>query len=151
MAHHGITWVNWIQRKIQYLSGWIPTLILRKSMECSISNSLRVRKTAMFTAPKQIHTFIQQLWTFTQNLRYLFILFNRLLELYNTQRVRKFKKVQAKKLVKSNKSRFSSSWNCIFWQFSQFIFEIAKNGIWLKKLFVKLIYLISRIFWPGLF
>ena len=44
-----------------------------------------------------------------------------------------------------------------FWQFSQFkswflsIFEISKNGIWSKKLFVKLIYLISRVFWPGLY
>ena len=40
-----------------------------------------------------------------------------------------------------------------FWQFSQFknwflaIFEIAKNGIWWKKLLVKLIYLFSRVFW----
>ena len=43
-----------------------------------------------------------------------------------------------------------------FWQFSQFkywflaIFEIAKNGIWSKKIFEKLIILISRVFWPGL-
>ena len=30
-------------------------------------------------------------------------------------------------------------------------FEIAKNGIWSKKIFVTLIYLISRVFLPGLF
>ena len=70
-----------------------------------------------------------------------------------TQRARKFEKVQAKKLVKSNKSFFS--WNCIsgsFLTFVQFknwflvILEIAKNGIWSKKNFLKLIYLISRVF-----
>ena len=44
------------------------------------------------------------------------------------------------------------SWNCIFGVFPQFkiwflaIFEIAKNGIWSTKFFVKLIYLISRVF-----
>ena len=65
------------------------------------------------------------------------------------------KKIQAKKLVKTNKSNFFS-WNCIFGSFPQFknsflsIFEIAKNGIWSNKLFVKLIYLISQVFWPGL-
>ena len=66
------------------------------------------------------------------------------------QWARKFKKVQPKKkLVKSNKSKKFFSWNCIFGSFltfSQFknwflaIFEIAKNGIWSKKLFVKFIY-----------
>ena len=59
----------------------------------------------------------------------------------------KIKKVQAKKFVKSNKSKNLFSWNCIFgsfpsskidfWPFLKF----AKNGIWSKKLFVKWIYL----------
>ena len=60
------------------------------------------------------------------------------------------------------RSRQKNSWNPIikkfffvklhFWTFSQFknsflaIFEIAKNGIWSKKFIVKLIYLISQVF-----
>ena len=62
--------------------------------------------------------------------------------LSHTQRARKFKKVQAKKFVKSNKSKN-------FFREIAFlaIFEIAKNEIWSKKKFVNLIYLI----WPGLF
>ena len=45
-----------------------------------------------------------------------------------------------------------NSWNCIFGSFSQFknwflaVFEIAKNGIWLTKLFMKWIYLIGLEF-----
>ena len=31
------------------------------------------------------------------------------------------------------------------------IFEIAKNRFWSKNIFVKLIYMISRVFWPGIF
>ena len=70
------------------------------------------------------------------------------------------KKVQAKKLVKSNKSifffreiafvadlNFFPSSKIDFWTF----LKLQKNGIWSKILFVKLIYLISRDFWPGLF
>ena len=76
-----------------------------------------------------------------------------------TQWVRKFKKVQAKKLVKSNKSKKFFRENAFVAVLKIFpvqklilaIFEIAKNGIWSKNLFVKLIYLISRAFWPGLF
>ena len=64
------------------------------------------------------------------------------------------KKSRQKKLVKSHKSKFFFV-KLHFWQipsFSQFknsflaIFEIAKNGIWSKHFFVKLIYLISRVF-----
>ena len=63
--------------------------------------------------------------------------------MYCTQWARKFKKFQAKKLVKSNKS-FFSSWNCIYGSFKLLyqlknrflaIFEIAKSGIWSKKFF----------------
>ena len=54
-------------------------------------------------------------------------------------------KSPGKKLVKSNKSHFFS-WNCNFKYWFLSIFEIAKNGIWSKKFFMKLIYLISRVF-----
>ena len=63
------------------------------------------------------------------------------------------KKVQAKKLVKSNKSIFFGE--IAFLAVSNFftvqklilvIFEIAKNEIWSKNFFLKLIYLISRVF-----
>ena len=65
------------------------------------------------------------------------------------------KKVQAKKLVKSNKAKKFFFREIAFWQFQSFsqfknwflaIFEMAKNGIWSKKFFVKLFYLISRVF-----
>ena len=50
-------------------------------------------------------------------------------------------------------NKFLFSWNCIF-SSSKIdflaIFEVAKNGIWSKKLFIKLIYLTTRVFWPGL-
>ena len=78
-----------------------------------------------------------------------------------TQRARKFKKVQAKKLVKSNivKKNFSS--NCIFGSFK--LFPSSKIDFWpfLKSqkmkfcpnfFFVKLIYFwFHEFFWPGLF
>ena len=61
----------------------------------------------------------------------------------STQRARKFKKVQAKKLVKSNKSNFFREIAFLavlnFKNLFLAIFEIAKNGIWSKKFFVKLI------------
>jgi len=58
-----------------------------------------------------------------------------------TQRARKIEKVQAKTIVKSNKSKF-------FLREIAFlaIFVIAKNGIWSNDFFVKLIHLISRVF-----
>ena len=65
-----------------------------------------------------------------------------------SQRARKFKKVQAKKLVKSNKSKkffreisflvvltFSPVQKLIFG-----LFKMARNGFWQRKKFVKLIY-----------
>ena len=81
---------------------------------------------------------------------------------------RKFKKVQAKKKSWNQINQNFFSWNCIsgiFKTFSQFknwflvIFESAKNEIWPKNFFVKLIYLISRfflswtflIFWPTVY
>ena len=70
---------------------------------------------------------------------------------YNPQQTRKHKKVQAKKLMKSNKSIFFP-WNCIFGSFLSSnnwcltLFEMAKNGIWSKKFFVKLINLVSSWF-----
>ena len=70
---------------------------------------------------------------------------------------RKFKKVQAKKLVKSSKSIFFS-WNCIFGSFSQFknwflaIFEIAKKWNLGKKNFSWNWFIwFHEFFWPGLF
>ena len=74
-------------------------------------------------------------------------------DLAGSQQTRKFKKVQAKKLVKSNKSNFFF----VKLHFSQFKnwflapFDIAKNGFWSKNVFVKLIYLIPRVLWPRLF
>jgi len=69
------------------------------------------------------------------------------------------KKFQANKLVKSYiNQNFFITWNCIFGSFKTFsqfknwflaIFEIAKNGIWSKENFMKLIYLMSSIFLPG--
>ena len=59
-----------------------------------------------------------------------------------TQRARKFKKVQAKKLVKSNESIFFREIAFLavlnFFPVQKLIFlaifEIAKNGIWSKKI-----------------
>ena len=71
---------------------------------------------------------------------------------FHAQRARKFKKTSSNQI--NNKKILLK---LHFWQFSQFknwflvVFEIAKNGIWSKKLFVKLIYLISRVFAPELF
>ena len=56
--------------------------------------------------------------------------------LNTSQWARKMKKVQAKKLVKSNKSK-NVFVKLHFWQFSpvqEMIFENAKNGIWSKKI-----------------
>ena len=65
---------------------------------------------------------------------------------------RNFKKAQAKKLVKSNKSFFREiAFLALLKHFpsskNEFlvIFEMAKNGIW-SKMIVKLIYLITRVF-----
>ena len=69
-----------------------------------------------------------------------------------SQQARKLKKVQAKKLVKSN-----IYYNNFFREIAflavlkifpvqKLIFEIAKNGFWSKNFFVKLIYLISPVF-----
>ena len=66
----------------------------------------------------------------------------------------KLKKTRQKKLVKSNKSNkvfreiaFLAVLNFFPVQkWNLAIFEIAKNGIWSKIFFVKLIYLISRGF-----
>ena len=75
---------------------------------------------------------------------------------YNPQQTRKHKKVQAKKLMKSNKSIFFP-WNCIFGSFK--LFPSSKTYFWpvlkLQKMefgenfFVKLTYL--EFFWPRLF
>ena len=67
-----------------------------------------------------------------------------------SQRGKKFKKVQAKKLAKSNKSHsfFVKLAILNFFPVQNIflaMFEMAKIGIWLKK-FVKLVYLISRVF-----
>ena len=62
-----------------------------------------------------------------------------------SQRARKFKKVQVKKLVKSNKSKFFL-WNCIFGSFKLFpSSKIDFGHFWNCKKW-KLIYLISRVF-----
>ena len=67
------------------------------------------------------------------------------------------KKVQTKKIVKSNKTIFS--WNCIFGSFK--LFPSSKMDFWqflklqkmnlVKKNFMKLIYWFHEFFWPGLF
>ena len=79
-----------------------------------------------------------------------------------TQWDRKFKKVQAKKLMKSNKSNFFFPWNCIYGNFK--LFPSSKIDFWpflkLQKkkgfgalnFFAKLINLISRgFFWDWTF
>ena len=67
------------------------------------------------------------------------------LEKIVSQGARIFKKKSRQK----NKNK-KNSWNQINKKLA-IIIEIAKNGIWPKKLFLKLIYLISQVFWPGLF
>ena len=56
------------------------------------------------------------------------------------QQARKFKKVQAKRLVKSNKSFFFVKLH--FWPY----FKLQKKWFRAKKFFVKLMYLILRVF-----
>ena len=72
---------------------------------------------------------------------------------HSTQRARKFLKIQAKKLMKSNKSKFFS-WNCIFSSFE--LFPSSKMDFWpflklqkmefgQKNFFVKLICATEKI------
>ena len=69
---------------------------------------------------------------------------------HRARRARKLKKVQAKKPAKSKFFFLEIAFLAVlnFFPVQKLIFG---HEIWSKIFFVKLIYLISRIFWPGLF
>ena len=67
---------------------------------------------------------------------------------YTHERVRKFKKKTGHKLVK----KIHQFHEIDFLIFSiKIIILLAENGKYPKKISVKLVYFLSRVFWPGLF